>query len=246
MEEEFKEYGLGRLPSPFDPRDWRLASFEAPNYLKAAQSLTEVQYDFPLPSLNQERTGHCVGFSGAAFGIASPVNQMYNNEIGHKFYYMCKEIDGEPTSEDGSYVRSMAKVLKNIGRIEAYAFAFSIAEINWWLMNRGSVIAGTIWTEGMFKPDAENMIHVTGSVQGGHAYLLIGIKIVNGVPCYVIQNSWGDAWGVKGQAYISIADFELIFKYNGEAMTAVELPLDGVVEKQECFLITLLEQLFKK
>jgi len=229
-----EQYGLGRLPSPFDPNDWRLSAFipkgEALKALKAlrANEVKDVDWDFPYPTLNQDDTGHCVGFSGASFGICSPINDKYNNDIAHTFYYMCKEIDGEPESEEGSYVRSIAKVLQDIGRIESYAFAFSIQDIIWWLLNKGSVIVGTVWTNDMFEVDFNNVIHITGNTVGGHAYLLKDIKIINGITYLIIKNSWGDGWGRLGEAYISLADFEILFKYGGEAMTAVELPLGGI------------------
>jgi len=223
-----EQYGLGRLPSPFDPNDWRLNAFipkgEALKILKE-NNTKELDWDFPYPTLQQLNTNHCVGFSGGSYGICSPINDKYNDDIGHTFYYMCKEIDGEPDSEDGSYVRSIAKVLKDVGRIDAYAFAFSIEEIVWWLLNKGPVIVGTVWTDDMFESDLNNIIHITGDVVGGHAYLLKGVKIIDGIRHFIIKNSWGDGWGRLGEAYISLSDFEILFKYGGEAMTAVELPL---------------------
>jgi len=107
--------------------------------------ITEMVWDFPYDTLNQGETGHCVGMSMASFGIASPINDVYNNDTGHSFYYMCKEKDGEPESEEGSNLRSAAKVLKDVGRIDAYAFAYTQDEIKWWILNRGPVILGTGW-----------------------------------------------------------------------------------------------------
>lgn len=179
---------------------------------------------------------NCVGFSMANFGINLPVQDFYNNEIGHQFYYMCKEIDGEPNAENGSYVRSAAKVLKNIGRIDAYAFAPDISIIKWWLLNRGCLIVGTIWTDVMFTPNSDNIIDIGGTVVGGHAYLLNEWTKDNYIG---IQNSWGSEWGVNGKAYISSANFDKIFRYGGEAMTAVELPLVANTSKK-CWLVSLL------
>jgi hypothetical protein len=128
-------------------------------------------------------------------------------------------IDGEPGNEDGSYIRSAAKVLREIGKITNYAFANSVDEITYWVLNKGPIIVGTAWTENMFVPGSRNIIIPTGDVKGGHAYL---INEVTSDGLYGIQNSWNGFWGVKGKAYISISDFSILFRQSGEAIAAVD------------------------
>lgn len=186
---------------------------------------------------------NCVGFSGASWGINLPVNTLFTNEDGHRMYYECKIIEGEPEQENGAYVRSIAKVLKNNGRLEAYAFAPDMATIRWWLLNKGPVIAGTIWTQSMFTPDENNIITIDANVVGGHAYLLNEWREDGYIG---IQNSWGKDWGDNGKAYIHYLDFEKIFKYGGEAMAAVELAGETPVEQpKKCWLWELIKQIFK-
>jgi len=213
------QYQLGRKPSPFDPRDYELV-----NYIpKLKLSLVKTkQWEFPLAALDQGQTGHCVGFGSADWGINLPIEDTFTNADGDKIYYACKVVDGEPLQEDGSCVRSAAKVLQSMGRLQTYAFAATTKEITYWLLHNGPVLVGTNWTNDMFTPDVNNVIHATGASAGGHCYLL------NGVPdCkhYHLQNSWSETWGINGGALISIKDFAKLLRSGGEAMAAVELPL---------------------
>jgi len=226
-----KQYGLGRKPSPPDKRDYKLETYIPREALigMLVSEKTEMVWDFPNKSLDQENTCHCCGFSMASFGINSPTNTMYTNQDGHDFYYLCKVIDGEPFQENGSYIRSAGKVLKNEGKINAYAFAFSMETIKWWLLNRGPLIVGTVWTENMFTPNEQNIIVPTGKIVGGHAYLLN--EIITESELLGIQNAWGEKWGKNGKAYISFDDFEKLFDYDGEVMTAVEISPTSMQKK---------------
>lgn len=226
-------HGLGRKQSEFDPRDYSLRDFiprGAPLIPK-----TESSWDYVGEPLDQETTPHCVGFSIANFGINLPVHIAFTNEDGHKFYYRCKELDGKPNSEEGSTIKTAAKLLRESGRIEAYAFASSMDIIKYWLLNQGPLIVGTVWTNDMFVPDADNTVHVSKDggvvdIVGGHAYLLNGLKD-NRIR---FQNSWGANWGLNGSAWISVTDFEKLFNYNGEAMAAVEI--ENYKKSKPCYL----------
>jgi hypothetical protein len=208
---------LGRIKSPFDVRDYNLKTF-IPRGVPA-EVILEKNWEFPFTPLNQGETNHCTGYSIADFGINYPTNTYYTNADGDRFYYLCKEVDGEPKNEDGSTIRSVAKTMINAHMIDAYAFAPDMVSIKWWLLNKGPIIVGTTWTEDMFNPDDSYVIKPNGSVVGGHAYLLNEWRIDNFIG---IQNSWGADWGNNGKAYISASDFEKLFVYDGEAMTAVE------------------------
>jgi hypothetical protein len=174
--------------------------------------------------LAQGKTSHCCGFSAAGYKAAAqqgaPPDATITDAEGHRLYYECKKIDGDPTGEDGSYIRSVAKVLKNEGVIDAYAFG-NFAEADAWVQTYGPVILGTDWTSAMFHPQG-GVIAPSGDVAGGHAYLWRGDK--QGPADNLIHNSWGRSWGLNGTAYISDADLELLVdKRGGEAMMAVKL-----------------------
>jgi len=227
---------FGRIPSSIDERDWDLGDFITPTFRVAR----EAKLDFPCVPLDQENTSHCVGFSMAHFGINLPTWTAYSKQDAHQLYYKCKEVDGDPGAENGTTIRSAARVLQDIGAIDNYAFARDINSIRWWLLNKGPLIVGTMWTEGMMTPDKQGLLDIHGFVLGGHAYLinewrkdgLLGIK-----------NSWGPRWGENGKAYITVDDFEKLFLYGGEALAAVEL--ENYRVRREHWLVRLIRRLLE-
>jgi hypothetical protein len=206
-----------------------------PNYLSFWRWLKkQPKHPHPTPSvdttpgwelkiqLDQGQTGHCVGFGWAGWVDAMPVEGNYQNADGHALYYECKVIDGEPLAENGSTVRSGPLALRNRGRLAAFAFAASTAEIDTWINNQGPVVVGTSWTNDMFNPDANGFVKPTGAVAGGHCYLML--EKVDAQDAYVFQNSWGASWGQNGRFRMKRSDFASLLADQGEACCAAELP----------------------
>lgn len=236
-----------------DPLDALLADVLASRCAKAvkpwAQEVTArikaisppIPAPAPLPSgdilwadphsvLNQGNYGTCVGNGWAQFGNSDPVEDSYSEKDARAIYYEATVIDGAPDNPDasgggqqGSTVRSGAQAMQNRGRIQAYAFASSTATITAWLQQHGPVVIGTDWTDDMFNPDAEGFVSPTGSVAGGHCYLLDGVNSAGDV--YSFLNSWGSAWGLNGRFKMHVGDFAKLLAAQGEACTSVELPL---------------------
>ena len=221
-----ESYGLGRNVSTKDFRDYPLGA-----YIRGVSEITEKMWPFTVDALNQLETVHCGGFTMAHYGICHQMPSMYTNGDGHNFYEQCNITDGTPGLQNGTSCRTMAVTGKRLGMWKTYAFATTMEEIDYWLLNEGSLMVGTEWTEGMFFPDANNIIHPTGAVAGGHAWLLNG-KIPgfkHGI------TSWGPDFGINGGFWISDADFESLFHQQGEAIAAVEVAkVDPSVVQSGC------------
>lgn len=224
----FKRWAATSYPDVTQTHWWQALNYFALakaslNPTPAPPSTTLVEWEDPEAILDQGNTGHCVGFSGAQWGNTLPIDDKFVNQDGHDIYYECKVIDREPNQENGSSVRSLAKALKNRGRLSAYAFASNVDEFVTWIQTKGPVVMGTDWLDNMFDPAADGTVNVSGSIAGGHAYVANGYDSATQEIHFI--NSWSDTWGNKGHFKMAKADMENLFADYGEAMVALELAI---------------------
>jgi hypothetical protein len=107
-------YGLGRIPSPRDPRDHSLAA-HAPEVAAAAPPASYAPH-YLWTVLDQGQTPRCVGYSGA---LGRQIESMLEAHEALLFdaddlYAECKRHDGSPNT-DGTYIRVACQVLKDEG-----------------------------------------------------------------------------------------------------------------------------------
>lgn len=84
----------------------------------------------------------------------------------------------------------------------------------------GPVVVGTNWYDDMFYPNSRGLIKATGSIAGGHAYLISGYNTRNGL--FRGKNSWGRGWGRLGRFSIPAEDMSRLISEDGEICLAVE------------------------
>ena len=209
------KHGLGRIPSPFDARDWPV---ERLALLIAEGTALPVTWTDPVV-LDQGQTPTCVGNAGAGWVASAEANAIENSTITEAFaqrlYVLCKARDGD--NQDGTTVRTLAKVLKDLGYIDAYAFG-TYTQGAAWVAIHGPCVTGERWDYSMEETDAQGYVHPDGSDAGGHSTLWIG---VNG-PGDRNRNSWGKAWGLGGDFLVTATDFRDILSNGGEVMMAVK------------------------
>jgi len=173
--------------------------------------------------LDQGNYGTCVGNGWAQWGNTNPVDDKYIETDARAIYLEATGYDGakDYTYQVGSTVRSGAKAMSARKRLTAYAFASTTDAITAWVQKNGPVVCGTDWLENMFDPDPNGFVPVSGSVAGGHCYLLHGYD--PNQQAYKFLNSWGTSWGLKGHFYMRVVDFAKLLSQQGEACVALEV-----------------------
>lgn len=182
---------------------------------------------------NQGTSSECVAYSwshwledgpviqDSIFGRAKPVFKPTT------LYEACQKVDQWPgTDYSGTSVRAGAKILKDVGLITEYRWAFTLDEIILTLLTLGPMVVGTKWYHKMQFPDQNGLIKARGRALGGHAYLINGVDVDR--EYLRIKNSWGREWGDNGHGYISFKDFDKIFKKGGDACIASEIKINEV------------------
>lgn len=218
---------LGRIPQ-FDPRSRDFPMKAALDDLP--KRYRERSYTWGLDAhLNQGSEPSCVGFAWAHELLARPAVVDISHDFASWVYRTAQRYDawsGEAYA--GTSVLAGAKVIQKQppamsegrGLIGEYRWIFGdLDDLIKTLGYFGPVIFGTWWYEGMFDPDADGFIRPTGYQAGGHAYLIRGIDVK--ARKLRVHNSWGQDWGMGGDAWLSFDDALRLLHEDGECCVPV-------------------------
>lgn len=171
------------------------------------------------PVTDQGSTPHCVGYAWAGWLAAEPVRQRPMDPDG--IYRLAQYLDEwEGEAYDGTSVRGAAKVLRTTGHVSEYRWAFDIDTALSHVMEAGPVVLGVDWHDGMMETDRDGFVWPYGRVVGGHAVLWYGADLRSGYAR--VRNSWGPAWGLRGNCRITLDDLDGLIRRDGECCTAAE------------------------
>lgn len=203
---------------------WDLANFITDADRALAATLTEKEWPFDARyQSNQGATAHCTGFADLNFANCNPVVDAWPNQAGHDLYYEIVAAAGRPRTEDGATSEEAARAMVKRGRIQGFAWASNIEDIFVWLLTKGPICTGLVWTLAMCEPDSNGLMHATGRDEGGHETCWNYCNRNTGL--LGVLNSWGNAWGKGGRAYLTADDMVKALDRYGDAWMAVELPL---------------------
>lgn len=219
--------GLGRLPATDSRDEAHLMAAHLPRRIPRGSR----HWYAPSRPLDQGYTSCCVGFSWAHFLMASPLvtkdgpsgKTIYRGSVRLDEW---TENDFEATAPDnqlnfGTSTRAGAKYLQGEGRLSEYVWASDEPTLRAFILLRGPAVVGTDWVEGFGEVDAKGFVQLTGSVIGGHAYLIIGYSEKR--KAYRALNSWGESWGERGRFWVRQEDMAELIRRDGEICSALEL-----------------------
>lgn len=177
---------------------------------------------------DQGYTSQCVAYAWLHWAEDGPVTHAPRARgadplaVPTTVYNRAQELDEWPGSDyEGTSVRAGAKVLKELGVISGYRWAWDLDTAINALLTLGPLVVGSTWHLGMFYPDKDGVIYPDGEPVGGHAYVANGVNLDKKM--IRIKNSWGRMWGRNGYAYMKFEDFGKLIDDYGEVCIADEV-----------------------
>jgi C1A family cysteine protease len=135
-------------------------------------------------------------------------------------------MNGRGEDYDGTSVLAGAKILTRTGQYKSFAWTKSAADLSVVVSRKGPCVLGLNMYEGMMAPDPWGYLRPEGNIVGGHAILCKGYSVKT--QSFIVHNSWGSGWGLKGSAYIRFFDMQRLLNEDGEAC----LPLRNSFSKE--------------
>ena len=197
----------------------------------------------PRERLDQGWEGACVGFGLTNELLASPARAVLDShgpadEFARNVYRTAQRIDEWPgEAYEGTSVLAGAKVIRDLGYIDGFRWAFGIDDVIDTLCapardGGGPVVIGIPWFESMYQTRPGGLVEVGGNLVGGHCLVLTGyhpgIRIreegwFNRIEVVRWRNSWGRGYGRRGDGFVKVEDLAWLLDgvWKGEACVPV-------------------------
>lgn len=207
-------------------------------------SIRSVRWERQVPHFDQKNVGSCTGNAAAGLlvtdslgrtgvttvtiteenaaktqGVFSPGTHPVDEDFALRCYELNTRLDSisgtYPPNDTGSSGLAAAKTLQTLGLCDVYTHGFTMGALNS-ALQRGPVMAGTIWLQSMFTPDANGVLTVDPSdkIRGGHEYVICELDLERGL--YGLDNSWGQSWAINGQAYVPVDRMAWLLSQSGD------------------------------
>lgn len=173
--------------------------------------------------LNQWGTGACVGFAWTGMLLAAPVpprrqpTEQQGNRYARRVFNEALRVDSLPGEDKatGTDTAAGAKILQRRGLIEGYRWCATVDDIIDAVITQGPVVLTVPWYRSMNQaPNGQVVVRGARpqNIDFYHCLLVTGYDPSrNGVESLRWRNSWGQQYGSKGSAWISVADMHRLF-----------------------------------
>ncbi len=178
-----------------------------------------------VPVWNQGDLGSCVGNGSVGLLATDPFfkpRTRITEALAVKTYSIASGLDDingqyKPT-DTGTTVLAGMKALVQQKKAKSYHWCLGLNDVQMTLGEK-PVALGINWYESFDRPNSRGLIHIAGSVRGGHCVYLFAIDV--SAKEVMFCNSWGPDWGRSGCAVMSFADLDRLLHENGEAATII-------------------------
>jgi hypothetical protein len=197
---------------------------------RAAADLADQLHPRRIPILDQGDLGSCTGnaFTGMAgtspFFEALPAGLTLDESFAVKMYSQATKDDSYPGSYPPDDTGSDGTAVCTAGKADGYISGFTHAtSVNAMAdaLQVTPLIVGVSWYEGFDNPDSSGLVTISGSVRGGHEFVIRGVKISEQL--FLADNSWGAGWGSQGSFEFSWDDMGRLLSEQGDATVGVPL-----------------------
>ncbi|MEU8906498.1 hypothetical protein [Streptomyces mirabilis] len=199
---------------------------------------TSAVHTVRIPVLDQGDLGSCTGNAAEAHAGTDPLYDAIPATVKARptgdagadeqqavaLYRAATRLDNVqgvyPPTDTGSTGVAVAKAAQKTGLIAGYQHAFSL-DSALKALAASPLIVGVNWYEGFDNPDSTGAVSISGSVRGGHEFLLYGIDATG--QRVLARNSWGTSWGAEGTFSFSFDDLGRLLDEDGDATLFVPL-----------------------
>lgn len=233
---EAQDARLDRLVH-YDPRS---LNYPIRGLLSFAQVRQPRSYTWSIDTvLDQGDEGACVGFGCTHELLARP--RVVHKDAAfarEQVYWQAQQNDpwpggaypGATPQYEGTALIFGAQVLKDLGYLREYRWAFGLDDLVLAVGYKGPAVLGVPWYEGMLDIDSRGLINVRGEEVGGHAILCNAVNVPGRT--FTLTNSWGPDWGIGGRCRVSWDDMEKLLHANGEACIPLVRGLPGRIAQR--------------
>jgi len=218
---------LDAIPE-FDPRSRRYPVSEV--LTDKQRGLRSFGWDCDV-WLNQRDDGAAVGYAWAHQLAAAPAEvKGVTKKLARDIYKNARRVDewaGERYS--GTSVLAGAKIVRFRGYMSEYRWGFGVIDALRAIAYFGPVVIGIPWYESMKQPRPSGLLEVSKDDEGNrHAILATGVALrarlrgeAGPLSVVHLRNSWGKRWGVEGDCWILVDDFEALLRDDGECCVPI-------------------------
>lgn len=215
--------GIGRQYAP-DPKDRRF-QLTAERMAAIPRAVDTRRRSRPWrhgPILDQGATNQCTVYAAVQHIQSAPRLHVlgYNAADFAKIYQQALVVDEFPgEADEGTSERAVQKVLQGLKLIDSYLWATDEDVAREFLLTRGMLLFGSDWFRGQDTPDRKGYVDPSGSVRGGHEYVMrwyYGKNHYKYPDTYEFINSWGPGFGDGG-----------LFRMKADAVRYLWLQLNG-------------------